>query len=67
MTRILPLAALAAAATALSACSTVGNAASAVWPFGRDSNDSQAAAAPQDGRISILTFEQQLAPDPALA
>ena len=54
-----PFAALAAAA-ALSACSTVGGLLS------RD-GDAPVATAPQDGRISIMAFEQQLSPDPALA
>jgi len=57
--------ALAAAAAALSACSTVGRVADAINPF--DGADAPAQTAPQDGRISILAFEQQLTPDPALA
>jgi outer membrane protein assembly factor BamB len=67
MTRFVSLAILAAAA-ALSACSTVGNAADAVWPFndgGGERRDPRLV--PEEGRISILTFEQQLSPDPALA
>nr|HRK63863.1 dehydrogenase [Terricaulis sp.] len=51
------LASIAAAAAALSACSTFG--------FGGDDKPSTSNV-PQDGRISILAFEQQLAPDPAL-
>jgi outer membrane protein assembly factor BamB len=49
-----------AAAAALSACSTISNV------FGGDDEPSTSNI-PQDGRISILAFEQQLAPDPALA
>ncbi len=64
MSRFLPLALVAAAA--LSACSTVGRAADAVWPFGGDDNAPRETA-PEEGRISILTFEQQLAPAPELA
>lgn len=57
--------ALVVAAAALSACSTVSNVADAINPF--NGNDEPRQTAPQDGRISILAFEQQLAPDPALA
>jgi len=64
MKRIGQLAALAAVA-ALSACSTAGRVGDALWPFGGE--DSETAATPDDGRVSILTFEQQLTPDPALA
>jgi outer membrane protein assembly factor BamB len=60
-----PLAAI-AAATALSACSTVGRVGDAIWPFDGES-DAPAQTAPEDGRVSILSFEQDLAPDPALA
>ena len=60
--RLASFASLAAAAFALSACQTVGN-----MFGGGDDTPSAANAAPQDGRISILAFEQQLAPDPALA
>jgi outer membrane protein assembly factor BamB len=59
MNRISTLSALAAAA-ALSACAT----AERVWPFG---DDVTPATAPQDGRVSILTFEQQLEADPNLS
>jgi outer membrane protein assembly factor BamB len=59
-----PIAALAAMA-ALSACSTVSRVSDAVWPFGGD--DAPRQTAPEDGRVSILAFEQDLAPDPALA
>lgn len=64
MSRLVSIAAIAAAA-ALSACSTAQRIGDAVWPFG--GGDSAPETAPQDGRVSILTFEQQLAPDPALA
>jgi len=57
--------ALVAAAAALSACSTVSRIGSAINPF--DGGDAPAQTAPQDGRVSILAFEQQLTPDPALA
>jgi outer membrane protein assembly factor BamB len=59
------IAALAAAAAALSACSTVGRIGSALNPFD-GGNDAPSQTAPQDGRVSILAFEQQLTPDPAL-
>lgn len=65
MKRLSSLTALAAAA-ALSACATAERVGDAVWPFG-DGNDTQGATAPQDGRVSILAFEQQLAADPGLA
>lgn len=64
MKKLAPLAAVAAAAL-LSACSTVGRVGDAVWPFGDDEAPTQTA--PEDGRISILTFEQLLTPDPNLA
>ncbi|MGE0828066.1 MAG: PQQ-binding-like beta-propeller repeat protein [Hyphomonadaceae bacterium] len=64
MNSIRPYAALAAAAL-LSACGTVGRAADAVWPFSGGSSNTQTA--PEEGRISILTFEQRLTPDPQLA
>jgi outer membrane protein assembly factor BamB len=65
MSRLVSVAVLAAAA-ALSACSTVQRVGDAVWPFNGGDND-EGPTAPQDGRLSILTFEQQLAPDPSLA
>ncbi len=55
--RFAPMAVI-AAASALSACSTI-------WPFGGDNSPTQTA--PADGRVSILALEQQLTPDPALA
>lgn len=57
--------ALIAAAAALSACSTVSRIGDAINPF--DGGDAPAQTAPQDGRVSILAFEQQLTPDPTLA
>lgn len=60
-----PIAAL-AAATALSACSTVSRVGDAVWPF-NDGSNAPTETAPQDGRVSILAFEQDLTPDPALS
>jgi outer membrane protein assembly factor BamB len=57
--------ALLAAAAALSACSTVSRIGEAINPF--DGGDAPRQTAPQDGRVSILAFEQQLTPDPALA
>lgn len=66
LTRVLgPLTAL-AAATALSACSTVSRVGDAVWPF-NGGGEAAPETAPQDGRVSILAFEQELTPDPALA
>jgi outer membrane protein assembly factor BamB len=59
-----PLAVI-AAATALSACSTVSRVGDAVWPF--DGSDNARAETPDDGRVSILAFEQQLTPSPELA
>lgn len=57
--------ALLAAAAALSACSTVSRIGEAINPF--DGGDAPRQTAPEDGRVSILAFEQQLTPDPALA
>lgn len=57
--------ALVVAAAAVSACSTVGRIGDAINPF--SGGDAPAQTAPQDGRVSILAFEQQLTPDPALA
>jgi outer membrane protein assembly factor BamB len=56
--------ALVVAAAALSACSTVSRIGDAINVF---DDDTPSQTAPQDGRISILAFEQQLTPDPALA
>jgi outer membrane protein assembly factor BamB len=57
--------ALMAAVAALSACSTVSRIGEAINPF--DGGEAPPQTAPQDGRQSILAFEQQLAPDPELA
>jgi outer membrane protein assembly factor BamB len=65
MTRSVSLAALAVAAAALSACSTASKVGDALWPF--NGNGPPPQTAPEEGRISILTFEQQLAPNPDLA
>jgi outer membrane protein assembly factor BamB len=65
MSRLVSAAVLAAAAALSSGCSTVQRVGDAVWPF-NGGNDAPQETAPQDGRLSILTFEQQLAPDPAL-
>ena len=65
MSRIRPIVALAFAAAALSACSTVSSVGGALNPF--DNEKTEAPAEPQDGRISILSFEQKLEVDPALA
>ena len=51
---------------ALSACGTVSKVGDAIWPF-NDGERSSSERAPEEGRISILTFEQQLAPDSSLA
>ena len=64
MSRNSKVALMIAAAATLSACSTVNRIGSAINPF--DGGDAPAQTAPQDGRVSILTFEQQLTPDPAL-
>ncbi len=58
--------ALIAAVTALSACSTVSRIGGALNPFdGADAPPVQTA--PQDGRQSILSAEQDLTPDPTFA
>ncbi|MGQ0531683.1 MAG: outer membrane protein assembly factor BamB family protein [Caulobacteraceae bacterium] len=57
--------ALIAAAAALSACSTVSRIGEVLNPF--DGGNAPQQTAPQEGRQSILAFEQQLAPDPTLA
>lgn len=63
MKQIRPLVVLAAAA-ALSSCGTVGRAADAIWPF---NDGGPRERAPEEGRISILSSEQDLAVDPQLA
>jgi len=62
--RLGPIAVLAAAA-ALSACSTVERVGSALNPFD-GGGEAPREAAPEDGRVSILAFEQDLTPDSAL-
>lgn len=57
--------AIIAAVTALSACSTVSRIGGALNPF--DGGDAPAQTAPQDGRQSILSAEQDLTPDPTFA
>jgi outer membrane protein assembly factor BamB len=49
----------------LSACSTVSRIGGALNPF--DGGDSPSQTAPQDGRVSILAFEQDVTADPTLA
>lgn len=63
--RLGPIAAVAVAAAALSACSTVSRAGDALWPF--DSKKPPQSTEPHDDRISILSFEQKLEADAALA
>ncbi len=65
MSRLGPALAVLAAAAALSACSTVGRIGGALNPF--DGGDAPRETAPQDGRVSILAFEQELTPDASLA
>ncbi len=65
MSRLGRIATLAAAAAALSACSTVSRVGDAVWPF--NESEGSSPVVPEDGRVSILAFEQELTPDPALA
>jgi outer membrane protein assembly factor BamB len=57
-----PIALVAIAAAALSACSSTGGV--NLWPFGSEPAKS---TEPREGRITILAFEQKLAADPALA
>jgi hypothetical protein len=57
--------AIIAAAAALSACSTVSRIGEAINPF--DNDDAPQQTVPQDGRQSILSSEQDLAPDATLA
>lgn len=67
MNRIGSVAAIAALAAALSACSTVQNVGDAIWPFDSAPREPSTSDIPQEDRISILAFEQQLTPDPTLA
>ena len=55
--------ALIAAAAALASCSTVSRIGGAINPF---DNDEPSQTVPEDGRVSILAFEQQLTPDATL-
>ncbi len=66
MSRLGPTVAILAAAAALSACSTVSRVGSALNPFdgGAAAPD---AARPDDGRVSVLAFEQELTADPSLS
>ena len=57
--------ALIAAVSALSACSTVSRIGGALNPF--DGGDAPVQTAPQDGRQSILSAEENLAPNPEFA
>lgn len=57
-----PIAVVALAAAALSACSSTGG--GGLWPFGNTSTESKE---PREGRITILAFEQKLEADPTLA
>lgn len=61
-----PLAVLAALA-ALSACQTAGRVAGALNPFDGDDDRPSTSNVPEEGRVSILTFEQELAPASELA
>lgn len=58
-----PIALVAIAAAALSACSSTGGA--NLWPFGNQ--QASTSTEPREGRITILAFEQKLTVDPALA
>ena len=62
MSRLRPIAVIAAAA-ALSACSTVER----VSHMLGTTNTANAHAEPQEGRVSILSSDQALTPDPSLA
>lgn len=66
MSRLGSVAAIAALAAALSACSTASRVGDAIWPF-NGSAEPSTSDIPEEGRISILAFEQQLTPDPSLA
>jgi outer membrane protein assembly factor BamB/predicted small secreted protein len=57
--------AMMAAVAALSACSTVSGIGDAINPF--DGGDAPQAVAPQDGRQSILSAEEDLRPNPEFA
>jgi outer membrane protein assembly factor BamB len=55
------------AAIALSSCGTASAVGAKLWPFHSDGAKKDKAKEAEEGRISILTFDQKLAPDPALA
>lgn len=66
MSRLGPIAAALAAAAALSACSTVSRVGSVLNPFDGGGEAAADTARPDDGRVSVLAFEQELTPDPTL-
>ncbi len=55
------------AAVFATGCSTARSVGDKVWPFNKEEKKKPASAAEKEGRISILTFEQKLAPDDAAA
>lgn len=59
------LATLLLAATLLSGCASVREGASRLWPFGGGGEAERKS--PNDGRVSILTFDTAVTPDPAAA
>lgn len=61
--KIVPTVALCAL---IAGCSTVGDTASRLWPFGDDDNAPQSVAS-EGERVSILQFEQTVEVSPALA
>ncbi|GAA0635187.1 PQQ-like beta-propeller repeat protein [Brevundimonas lenta] len=63
MTRVLKVALLCGVAVTLASCSTVRSA----LPFGLGGDKEPQATASEGQRISVLEFEQQLAPSPALS
>jgi len=63
MNRVLKVALLGGLAVSLASCSTVRN----VLPFGLGGSNEPKATATQGQRISVLEFEQQLAPSAALS
>lgn len=65
MSRIAPALAVLAAAAALSACSTVSRIGGALNPF--DGGGSPTETAPEDGRVSILAFDENVTADASLA
>lgn len=67
MSRIPPVVVVVLTAAALSACSTAAKVGGALNPFDGGDKKTAANSEPQDGRISILSFEQKLEVDAALA